>query len=161
MKPPFYKRGKVILFLVILLTFPQIVNGYVSYHWHKILFVSSETPIKVTTESIGEGINQAIVIEDEHGVYLYGIKGAKVCSDCTNTYNKSSLLPEHDGQIETGGYKFWKIEGIDADYHFYIIGVTFEGDLIENHIIPHALIILGMIVFLCFLIVKKKRLFHS
>ncbi len=142
---------KIIFLLFAMLLIPHVAHAYVEHYWSKILFVSSQTPLQVTTKPSMERIVETIEISGDPTPVISQLKGVREFTD-----ENQSIIPLYDSPIGRNDYKFWKIEGDNAGSKFSIIGMTFEGHLLENKIFPQSLLILIFMILCLFLFLKKK-----
>ncbi|MFC1810726.1 hypothetical protein ACFLZH_04455 [Patescibacteria group bacterium] len=147
---------KIITFIILFLLLSHSALAYVSYNTGYPLFKFGLSQYEVTTNSAGEGITYTINIKGEN---ITNFKSES--ADLIEQNNKEiKLKPITDFKGELGEYKFWNIAGTINNRSFSIFGITLEGDLIHNKIIPHAslgFIILVIISITIIVIVRKKK----
>ncbi len=129
-----YVMKKIIFFF--LLFAPLTGHAYVSY-WRTFPFFSyGLSSFTVTKANTPDGVFQQLVIK--------GDDVSKIKLDDKQVEYadmEKGLLRLTPHFVETGLYDFWKIKGTYKDKPLLIAGLTIEGDLIDNKITFHAIII--------------------
>ncbi|MBP9760867.1 MAG: hypothetical protein KBD15_01340 [Candidatus Magasanikbacteria bacterium] len=156
---------KIILFTIAVLLLPISVHAYVEYQRDYLFF------------SYGLG---SLTIEPQtkncdpcSGFIIRGLGAEQVYID-TSTQHVSSVLTQNDIQrgmlpLEPNeayvripantrhNYALWKIHGTVEEKPFVLVGLSMEGELIENKLFMHGLIAGAVVLVLVGLIVYIKK----
>lgn len=146
------KMKKLILLIISILILSDVAHAYVSTEKGYILFTLGLSSFEVNTVSAGEGITYAISIK---GNDLSGFN-AKNSHIFSHDKQEIKLKPKIDS-MGIGGYEFWNIIGNHKGGAFLISGITLEGELIENKLLPHTFYALILLIILIFALITLQR----
>lgn len=136
--------------IILLLLVPSITHAYVEYYRTYPIFSFGLSPLTLQKETVGEGFAQQIVIQ---GDGLSEVKLEKgVYSSSTKEISVQPGFVKH-----WGDYDFWKINGTYNKHNFFIIGLTIEGDFIDNKIIKHIGGVVLLFIIITVILIKRIR----
>ena len=158
---------KIILFTIAALLLPISVHAYVEYQRDYLFFSYGLHPLTIEPQTKN--------CDPCSGFIIRGLGAEQVYID-TSTQHVSSVLTQNDIQpgmlpLEPNeayvripantrhNYAFWKIHGTVEEKPFVLVGLSMEGELIENKLFVHGFIVaivVGLGVLVVY-VIKKKR----
>lgn len=139
---------KILFILAILCLLPTTARAYMDYYRHYVFFHHGLKPMFTIEKQCAEGC----------WYHIEGPRAEKIIID--NTDERVVVLTEKNNDeidlsfksIPWNDYTFWKINGSIESRRFTLVGLTMEGDFLENKLFFHSIpfvVILVAVFFLC------------
>ena len=125
---------KLLLIITVLLLFSGTAYAYESVNAGYIIMKTglSGLPVEPQTDDGWKTFYISIKGEDL-GYLLTNNAEVKVPSDF-----EIRLIPKGDYLADKNGYRLWQINGRYNDEFFFIGGISIEGDILHNSLVPHS-----------------------